>query len=95
MKFKSKITGAILEPASDVVVEQMKKSPDFEEVDDTQAPAQTGGAEGKKDLKKMKVDDLKAYAADLGITVPDGAVKADIVALIENAQAQDTDQDQP
>lgn len=88
MKFKSKINGAILEPASDMVVEQMKRSPDFEIVDDTQAPAQAGGQDGKKDLKKMKVDELKAVAADLGIEVPDGAVKADIVTLIENAQAQ-------
>lgn len=88
MKFKSKINGAILEPASDMVVEQMKKSPDFEIVDDAQAPAQAGGQDGKKDLKKMKVDELKAVAADLGIEVPDGAVKADIVTLIENAQAQ-------
>jgi hypothetical protein len=83
MKFIDKRTGAILEPASDMVVEQMKKSPDFEIAGEKTADDK----DKKKDLKKMKVDELKALAAELGIEVPDDATKADMIDLIEKAQA--------
>ena len=33
MKFKNKHTGVILEPKSDMVVEQLQKNPDFEPYD--------------------------------------------------------------
>lgn len=90
-QFRSKITGAILTPSSDMVVEQMEKSPDFEVVDPT---AQSGQGQTNDDgsvtaaaLKKMNVEKLTDYAVNLGITVPEGAKKGDIIDLILTAQS--------
>lgn len=39
-------------------------------------------------LSRMKVDELKALAADRGIEIPADAVKADIIALLEPANEE-------
>lgn len=42
MKFKNKHTGVILEPKSDMVVEQLQKNPDFEPYDGQNAAQDAG-----------------------------------------------------
>lgn len=80
MKFKNKQTGVILEPRSEMVLEQLRKSDDFD-VYDGQEDAQGG----EKPLAKMNKDDLLKAAQEAGIAVPDGATKADIIELIQAA----------
>lgn len=80
MKFKNKQTGVILEPRSEMVLEQLRKSDAFD-VYDGQAAAQGD----EKDLAKMVKDDLLKVAQEAGIAVPDGATKAEIIQLIQAA----------
>lgn len=82
MKFKNKHTGVILEPNSEMVVEQLQKSPDFEPYDEK---ADQGSG---KALSKMNKDDLLVMAQEAGIEVPEGATKAQIVDLIEAAKGE-------
>lgn len=78
MKFKNKQTGVILEPRSEMVLEQLQKSEDFDVYDGQDA------AEGdERPLSKMNKDDLLKVAQDAGIAVPDGATKAQIIELIQ------------
>lgn len=47
--------------------------------------------EGKADAKpldKMKVDELKAYAEEHNISLPDGAKKDEILKAIQEAEAE-------
>lgn len=83
MKFKSKITGAILEPKSEMVIEQFQKSSDYE-IYDSQNAAQSD----EKPLSKMNKDELLKVAQDAEIAVPDGATKAEILELIKAAQGE-------
>lgn len=77
-KFKSIVTGAILEPNSEMVAEQLRKNPSFVVYDGQEA------AQGdEKPLSKMKQGRV---AQDAEIAVPDGATKAEIVELIKAAQ---------
>lgn len=81
MKFKNKQTGVILEPRSEMVLEQLQKSEDFDVYDGQDA------AEGdERPLSKMNKDDLLKVAQDAGIAVPDGATKAQIIELIQAAR---------
>ena len=80
MKFKNKQTGVILEPRSEMVLEQLRKSDAFD-VYDGQAAAQGG----ENYLAKMVKDDLLKVAQEAGIAVPDGATKAEIIQLIQAA----------
>ena len=81
MKFKNKQTGVILEPRSDMVLEQLQKSEDFDVYDGQEA------AEGdERPLSKMNKDDLLKVAQEAGIAVPDGATKAQIIELIQAAR---------
>lgn len=84
-QFRSKITGAILTPSSDLVIAQMEKSPDFEIVDPN-APAQGNTQGDGKTLSRMNKNELLAAAQAVGVEVPDGATKNEIIALIEAAQ---------
>ena len=78
MKFKNKQTGVILEPRSEMVLEQLQKSEDFDVYDGQDA------AEGdERPLSKMNKDNLLKVAQDAGIAVPDGATKAQIIELIQ------------
>lgn len=78
MKFKNKQTGVILEPRSEMVLEQLQKSEDFDVYDGQDA------AEGdERPLSKMNKDDLLKVAQDAEIAVPDGATKAQIIELIQ------------
>lgn len=78
MKFKNKQTGVILEPRSEMVLEQLQKSEDFDVYDGQDA------AEGdERPLSKMNKDDLLKVAQDAGIAAPDGATKAQIIELIQ------------
>lgn len=78
MKFKNKQTGVILEPRSEMVLEQLQKSEDFDVYDGQDA------AEGdERPLSKMNKDDLLKVAQGAGIAVPDGATKAQIIELIQ------------
>ena len=78
MKFISKRTGVILEPRSEMVLEQLRKSPDYAPYDGQKA------AQGEvKPLSKMNKEELLAAALVAGIAVPDGATKAEIVDLIQ------------
>lgn len=79
MKFKHRATGVILEPKTDMVIDQMKKNHEYEAVDD--APVQTA----TKPLSKMTKDELIATAQNAGIQVPSDANKAEIISLIEAA----------
>lgn len=83
MKFIGKRSGVILEPNSQIVVEQLMKSPDYAQYDDQKA---ADGAE--KPLAKMNKAELLEAAQAAGIAVPDDATKAQIVELI---QAQGTE----
>lgn len=40
----------------------------------------------QKPVAKMTVDELKAYATEKGIALPDGGLKADLLAAIEAAE---------
>lgn len=40
----------------------------------------------QKPVNKMTVDELKAYAAEKGIALPDDGLKADLLAAIEAAE---------
>ena len=58
-KFKSIVTGAILEPNSEMVAEQLRKNPSFVVYDGQEA------AQGdKKPLSKMNKDELLKVAQD-------------------------------
>lgn len=82
MKFKNKQTGVILEPRSEMVLEQLRKSDDF-------APyGQEAAQGGEKPLAKMNKDDLLKAAQEAGIAVPDGATKAEIIELIQAAKGE-------
>lgn len=84
MKFRNKQTGVILEPRSDMVREQLAKSPDYDPYDGQDAPQG-----GDKPLSKMNKADLLKAAQDAGIDVPDGATKDQIIELIQaNSGAQ-------
>lgn len=86
MKFKHIRTGAILEPHSDLVLEQFQKSPDLIPFDDPEPVAASG--DGDKPLSKFTKDELLEMAQDAGIAVPDGTTKAQIVELIEAAKGE-------
>lgn len=77
MKFINKSTGVILEPKSDMVIEQLQKSADFTVFEDVPAEQE------EKPIGKMNKDELTAYAGNAGIQVPEGATKADIIELIK------------
>lgn len=77
-KFKSIVTGAILEPNSEMVAEQLRNY-------DGQEAAQGD----EKPLSKMNKDELLKVAQDAEIAVPDGATKAEIVELIKAAQGDE------
>lgn len=80
MKFENKQTGTILEPRSEMVLEQLRKSEDFA-VYDGQESAQGG----EKPLAKLNKDELLKAAQEAGIAVPEGATKAEIIQLIQAA----------
>lgn len=80
MKFKNKQTGVILEPRSEMVLEQLRKSDDYDAYD-----GQEAAQGGEKPLAKMNKDDLLKAAQEAGIAVPDGATKAEIIELIQAA----------
>ena len=83
-KFKSIVTGAILEPNSEMVAEQLRKNPSFVVYDGQEA------AQGdEKPLSKMNKDELLKVAQDAEIAVHDGATKAEIVELIKAAQGDE------
>ncbi|MFE5309706.1 hypothetical protein [Isoptericola sp. NPDC056605] len=58
----------------------------------TDAPAPADSSDEPKSLDKLKVDELKALAAELDVDLGDTTKKADIVALIAAAQADDADE---
>lgn len=51
-------------------------------------------AEMEEELKDKKVDELKAIAEEMGIEYPDRAKKAELIALIEDEEAE-TDEEAP
>lgn len=83
MKFINKRTGAILEPNSNFVAEQLMKSPDYAPYE-----PQKDADEGEKSLAKMNKAELLEAAQAAGITVPDDATKAQIVDLIQAKGAE-------
>jgi len=48
MKFRDKETGAILEPRSEMVVEQLRKNPEYEEIKEDQEKADTSKSSKEK-----------------------------------------------
>lgn len=78
MKFKNKRNGVILEPNSEIVAEQLMKSPDYSPYEPQKAED-----EGEKSLAKMNKAELLETAQAAGITVPDDATKAQIIELIQ------------
>lgn len=83
MKFLNRRTGAILEPNSAFVAEQLMKSPDYAPYD---AQKDADGAD--KPLSKMNKAELLEAAQAAGIAVPDDATKAQIVDLIQAKGAE-------
>lgn len=79
MKYRNKETGAILEARSEIVEKQLAIDKRFEEY--------TGTA-GDKPITRMNKDELLTKAAELGLTVPDGASNDDIRELIKAASGQ-------
>ena len=82
MKFINTRSGVILEPASETVVEQLRKSPDYKPYDG-QNGAQGGDKDKGKPLSRMNKEELLAAAQAAGIDVPDGATKDAIIELIQ------------
>lgn len=78
MKFINKRTGAILEPNSNFVAEQLTKSQDYAPYEPQAAADGT-----EKSLAKMNKAELLEVAQEVGIAVPDDATKAQIVELIQ------------
>lgn len=83
MKFINKRTGAILEPNSNFVAEQLMKSQDYAPYE-----PQKAADEGEKPLAKMNKAELLETAQAAGIAVPDDATKAQIVELIQAKGAE-------
>lgn len=82
MKFINTRSGVILEPASETVVEQLRKSPDYKPYDG-QNGAQGGDKDKGKPLSRMNKEELLAAAQAVGVEVPEGATNAEIVDLIQ------------
>ena len=82
MKFINTRTGVILEPASDTVADQLRKSPEYKPYDG-QKDAQGGEGEGGKPLTRMNKPELLAAAQAAGVEVPEGATNPQIIELIQ------------
>lgn len=82
MKFINIQTGVILEPKSEMVVDQLHKSPDYKPYDG-QKDAQSGEGEGGKPLTRMNKAELLAAAQAAGVEVPEGATNPQIIELIQ------------
>lgn len=82
MKFINTRSGVILEPASDTVADQLRKSPDYKPYEG-QNGAQGGDKDKGKPLSRMNKEELLAAAQAAGVEVPDGATNAEIVELIQ------------
>ena len=83
MKFKNKQTGVVLEPKTDMVAEQLQKSPDYVPYDGKDDSENSGKA-----LSRMNKAELLEAAQAAGVTVPDDATNAQIVELIKAATGQ-------
>lgn len=82
MKFINTRSGVILEPASDTVADQLRKSPDYKPYDG-QKTVQGGEGEDKKPLTRMNKAELLAAAQAAGVDVPEGATNPQIIELIQ------------
>lgn len=82
MKFINTRSGVILEPASDAVADQLRKSPDYKPYDGQNA-AQDDDAGDKKPLTRMNKAELLAAAQTAGVEVPEGATNPQIIELIQ------------
>lgn len=82
MKFINTRSGVILEPASDAVADQLRKSPDYKPYDGQNA-AQDDDTGGKKPLTRMNKAELLAAAQAAGVEVPEGATNPQIIELIQ------------
>lgn len=80
MKFRNKETGAILEPRSESVEQQLSDSDLFEEYSDQ--------GRGEKPLSRMGKAELLDEAEKMGVKVPDGAKNGEIVELIKAARGE-------
>lgn len=83
MRFINRRTGAILEPRSPMVEDQLRKSAEY-----TICDSQKVADEGEKPLAKMNKAELLEAAQAAGIAVPDDATKAHIVELIQAKGAE-------
>lgn len=82
MKFINTRSGVILEPASDTVADQLRKSPDYKPYDGQNA-AQDDDTGDKKPLTRMNKAELLAAAQAAGVEVPEGATNPQIIELIQ------------
>ena len=82
MKFINTRSGVILEPASDAVADQLRKSPDYKPYDGQNA-AQDDDTGDKKPLARMNKAELLAAAQAAGVEVPEGATNPQIIELIQ------------
>lgn len=84
MKFRNKATGAILEPAVELVEQQLAKNPMYEVVDGKAPPAGGNNAGGgDKPLEKMKKADLLKMAQDMGLDVAESMTVPKLVEAIK------------
>jgi len=79
MRFRNKETGAILEPRSAIVENQLRASPLYEEYQEKAA---------EKPLENMKKTELLALAKQMGLEVTEKATNAEIIALIKGAHGE-------
>lgn len=82
MRFKNKETGAILEPRSAIVENQLRASSLYEEYQEktTEKP--------EKPLESMKKAELLALAEQMGLEVTEKATNAELIALIKGARGE-------
>lgn len=81
-KFMDNTTGEILEPQSELVIKQMEKSDRYSEyTEDNKISKAPKGEEGENTVKE-----LKAKLDELGIEYSKSAKKADLEALLKEAE---------
>ena len=90
----AQFVGGVFETSDQETIDKLKSLPTFgiDFVLDSKEPKEPE-APKPIDLSKLTVPQLTAKAAEAGIKIPDGAKKADIIALLE-PKKEDEDEDE-
>lgn len=79
--FKNKLTGVILAPKNAWAIEQLEKSPEYEEVKG-KANAKTNSNDGEKAIKDYTKKELVAYLTEKGIECNEDMKKDELLLLV-------------